>query len=657
MTRGRANLTLGVLLCLFCASHLTWISIDQVPTPHGDSYAYLKNLLDLLDRPLEGHLDVPTSLRTLAVVGRPPLYQLLTLPLVLLLGRSEAVALSINVLFILILTVSTYNIGRLVKDRKVGLVASFLVLTYPPIVHLSRMYLPYFASLACAALSLWLLLELRDRRTIRSAWLASASLAAGLLSHPYFGCMLLAPTLVVGVYVIFRHSELQQSGSRYSINNLLTGILHERFVVLGLAPSAIFALGLPLAWYLTIGSAGFRQLTRISKIDDAYVGFPELAPGFWWYALSAPAVLSNVLVLFFIFGTALALIRREPKINVLLVSIGAAYLFYSALPIRAWWYFACVLPPVAVVTSRWIFSFRNRWLSRGLLLIALLIASFNYSLVTWGAAWPSLSPLAAALRSPAELDVCDDRAALALCSDRARPDPWPWEEIVAMVLSDPDCDEIFPCQLFIAGISDAGRSIMRFIMVRDRLGVGMDVTRLVRRYPVALDSLLLSDYVLYPGDAPGTGIAADKVKFLQHPPPEFSASHRRIAKWRFPDPLNLTAYLIKRTDRLSPEEVRASAAALTLPAEYEFQESAALAGAHIDREDVPEALTALDTIRDPRTRRTTRLFLRRRLFALERHYRAEGKIALAESAREGFLRLGPPIDSQTTQARGRVRRR
>ncbi len=137
LTRRQSWVGLGLLIGSAAALQVFWSWTDEAPTPHGDSYAYLKNLLRFLDQ--LGSRDLIASLRGLSVLGRPPLYQLLTAPFILLLGRSEAAALSVNVVFIALLGVATYNLGRLARNQTAGLLAAFLVLTYPPVVHLSRM--------------------------------------------------------------------------------------------------------------------------------------------------------------------------------------------------------------------------------------------------------------------------------------------------------------------------------------------------------------------------------------------------------------------------------------------------------------------------------------------------------------------------------------
>ncbi len=154
-----------VALILFSATivTLTIVSVTMISLPgaRGDHYPHLTGLLRFVDG-LPGDLFLrPADLLAKASHGgRPPLYHVLAAPFVLLFGRSESAALLVNSVFYLVLIVSVYNIGLLVKNERVGFLSAFLAATYPPVVHLSHTFLPVFALVACAALSVWRLFVL-----------------------------------------------------------------------------------------------------------------------------------------------------------------------------------------------------------------------------------------------------------------------------------------------------------------------------------------------------------------------------------------------------------------------------------------------------------------------------------------------------------------
>ncbi len=639
MTRRQSWICLGLLVGFVAANQVFWALTDEAPTPQKDSYTYLGHLLRLLDElSLGGSWDLSASLRGLAVAGRPPLYQLLTTPFILLLGRSEAAALSVNIVFTVLLAISTYNLGRLVRNEKAGLLAAFLVLTYPPLVHLSRMYLPYFASCALAALSLWLLLEVVDRRSIATAWLLGLSLAAGLLNHPYFAWTLLGPTIATGVYVLFQSDSEGLQGSR----NLLGWLgrkCRDRFVLLGLLPAALLALGPSLLWYLTFGTQGFRQLRRLSNLD-IFVGFHEIDRNFWWYAFSTPHVISNVLTATLVVGLLMAVLRAQPKTTILLITLVTGYIFYSVMPVRVWWYFCCLLPAVAVLSTMWIVDVRRKWPAGALLMVTLLVGSFNYFLVTWGEAHAWAKPVARALGSPiSDQETCEDKRTLAYCPDQVRPQPWPWEEITALMLADPDCQAKRLCKLLIVGIHRSARTLVNYIMVRDGHGDRMVAHQLPSNRQHALEALVFSDFIAYPDSRPSSGRLVTAAEFLADQPPDFSNAHEEVAAFVFPS--NKPVKLIKRVKALSLEEVEASRMALDLPADNLFQALATLSRAYAMTGYTEKALELYNMIQNTRTRRATRNHLTKELAALAEQQDARGNRARAIATYQAVLQLKP----------------
>ena len=648
MTRRQSWIGLGLLIGFVAANQVFWSLTDEAPMPQGDSYTYLENLLRLLDElSLGDSWDFSDSLRRLTVAGRPPLYQLLTAPSILLLGRSQAAALSVNTIFIALLAIATYNLGRSTRNEKAGLLAALLVLTYPPTVHLSRIYLPYLASCAWAALSLWLLLELVDRRSIAMAWLLGLSLAAGLMTHPYFAWTLLGPTAITGVYLLLQSDSTSLRHSR-NLAAWFVGKCRARFVLLGLLPAALLALGPSLLWYLTLGTTGFHQLSQLAGLGIS-VGFQDVGPGFWWYAATTPYVISNVLTVTLVIGLLMAVVRTQPKTTILLITLATGYTFYSAMPVRAWWYFSCVLPAAAALSAAWIVDVRRKWLAGALLVTTLLVGSFNYFLVTWGEAHAWAKPAARALGSPvSDPKTCKEERALALCPRQVKPQPWPWEEITALMLADPDCRAQRQCRLLIVDIHGLGKAIVNYMMVRDGHGDHIVAQQLLRGQAHALESLVLSDFIVYPDGPAYSGTLSATVDFLGNPPSEFSNAHDEVAAILFPS--HRLARVVKRVKALSLEELEASSMALDLPDWNMSQALATLARAHAMTGDTNEALELYDTIQDMRIRRTTRNLLVRELAALAEQQHTLGNRARAIATYEAVLRLRP----QHTKARERL---
>ena len=306
------------------------------PTSGGDSYWHLTKLLSFVDG-LPGDLfHRPIALLAEASLqGRPPLYHILAAPFVLLFGRSESAALTVNSVLYLVLIYSVYKIGVLLKDEKVGFLAAFLAATYPPVVHMSHTFLPTFALVACGALSIWLLLAMVKARTVKSAWLFGASVAVGLLVHPVFLWMVAAPALF-SIALAFRgehRQSLEPSGRRLE---------PFRFLIRGLLPSGVVFLTVVLSWYMTLGRPLFEVFRTVSE-GSVYRGTPHVAAGFpqveasaLWYAKTAPMALSNVLVLYFIIGMVAAMFSRRLDRWILVGSVSISFILLSLQVGQTW---------------------------------------------------------------------------------------------------------------------------------------------------------------------------------------------------------------------------------------------------------------------------------------------------------------------------------
>ena len=125
---------LGLLAAIAIAQAFAnpwWILEPSRFAPIDDSYVYLSNLFNTFDglSTIRSPAQLWRSLESLSVGGRPPLTQLLTLPLLAVFGRSETVALSVNLGYILLLVISTYKLARHFSDRGIALLAAFVAVT------------------------------------------------------------------------------------------------------------------------------------------------------------------------------------------------------------------------------------------------------------------------------------------------------------------------------------------------------------------------------------------------------------------------------------------------------------------------------------------------------------------------------------------------
>jgi hypothetical protein len=437
---------LALLITAVCGALLSWIVRDTAPISHpNDPYRYLAKSIAFTDHlRSQGFEDLGSALDQLPKGGRFPLYQLLSVPFILAFGRSLDAALAVNVAFEILLLISVYAIGKRLGGGKAGLLAAVLVAAYPPIVHLSHIYRPHFAAVACTALSLWLLLLLLKNASTRVAWLFGGSLAFGLLLNPHSAWALAGPTALFGGFLVLFRSPPRRPSGIENFPGWLLAKIRVPFVTRGLVPAACIALALPLAWFLTRGRSLLHMAERTAARELAFaLGFPEESPSFWWYVETAPGALSNVLALFAIIGLANCVFRRRLSTSLLGFALVAGYStlgWTREVVMLCWWYFAPILPIAAALTSAWIVGVRRRWLARLLALVCAVIAAIVFSIVTWGVA-PWARPIALALGAPLDSPTCADVKTAAFCPDAARSERWPASEILGAALrTEPECE-------------------------------------------------------------------------------------------------------------------------------------------------------------------------------------------------------------------------
>jgi hypothetical protein len=569
-----------------CAVHAWWLFQDDARMLMAECYDYLAPVvettmsldLELLSRPVQ-------LLDQLAIEGRSPLYQLMTIPFIVVLGSSEDAALAINIVFLITLMIATYKLGCLAGSTKAGLLSAVIVVSYPPIVYMTRGYLPHAVLPACAALSLWQLLELLKSRSQKRAWLFGTSLAFGVLIHHMFFYLLVTPSAVFGVYMtLFQESPTRPPGLA-AFPAWLASKLRHPFVTRGLVPGALLALVLGLPWYLTRGH-GLLEVKRALSAPAlaTYRGWTSITHGFhgtegsfWWFAQTAPMALSNVLAVCVLVGLLYSLLKNRLPVWVLTVSFVGAYTILARWPILSWMYFIGVLPVAAVLSAIWIFDLRWRWLANGVALVVASVAVLVLSVAMFGE-YPGSKPIAVALGSPLDVfGACDPstRATGAFCPSAPEPDRWALEGVMETITSDPSCDVSHPCKILYLQTWDGiwlWRS--RYQMIREGVHSRFSMVYPGTSHaaiPYNLDGLLEADYIFYPAreDVAGRpGYVPATVRFLESPPRAFARAHTVAGSYELG---NGSYRLVKRVAPLRSVEAELSIAALDLAEIYKSE--------------------------------------------------------------------------------------
>lgn len=167
----------------------------------------------------------------------PPLFHWSMLAFYKIFGVSMDVAAMANMLFLVILLVSAYGVGRELGGKGVGLLTAFITSTLPMVFAMSRYTYIEFSLTAMVALSIWLLLLSREFTHRGYSLLFGLSLGLGLLSKWTFSLFVFPALIVVILRTVLR------TGSRDSLRSFSRDKRWGAFSVgLGLI--------LTLVWYL-----------------------------------------------------------------------------------------------------------------------------------------------------------------------------------------------------------------------------------------------------------------------------------------------------------------------------------------------------------------------------------------------------------------------
>jgi tetratricopeptide (TPR) repeat protein len=582
-------LILGILIAFVIVSNVIWLRVDNYIVENRDSTIYLSRTIQFIESVKSPDFQLAEALRKLSLAGRPVLLQFLSIPFLLLFGRSIDAYTYFNFLFYILLVVATYQIGRNIKDRNAGLLAAVFVSFYPATVRLLKIPLTSFAIIACSALTIWLLLNFMKTRSVRDIWFTNLSVAFGFLVHPSFLWGVSIPAALLMLYAIFFGADPKWIARPKEFPTWFLGKLRQPVLLYGLLPSALISIGAILMWYVPYGAPMLEVTSKVSSyvsegtklfLGPAYSNIPYP----FWYIVTSGLALSTVLAILFWVSLVAMSINRQPQALILTFLFVGLYIFHVVtLSGMGWRYFAQAFPIMAALTGMWITSLKNRFVSIFLAAICVVVSVFNFITVSWGVN-PTMEPVATLLGQSnfAIEDLCRPSYAL-YCADPPRPEIWPIHDILDAVLEDAVCKDgncelvVVPGDIyfyqaipFTAAIEFPDTKLnVKVLLDPGVWGAEIEVTQ----GDFDIPALLESDYIVYnlSSDAilnsqlPSPEWFLAVSHFFDSPPPLFSASHKIIAEYQLPN--GTTASLYKRIQPLTLEEAEQSVSALELPEE------------------------------------------------------------------------------------------
>jgi hypothetical protein len=563
-----------------------WLLEPSRFAPIDDSYVYLSYLFKTFDglHAVRSPADLWHSLETISVGGRPPLKQLLTLPLLAVFGRTEAVALTVNLFYALLLVFSTYKLARPFAGRGVALLAVLVTVTLPPIVWLSRMYVPYGTVPASVALVCWRCVELLRERRAANVWWVGAATAFALLHHPHATWFLAVPVASAVVW-----SWLRGGGGPEPLPARAARLLRDRFLWRGIVPAAAVCGAAVLGWYLTIGYQLLAKLVLLSDLESfrgvkiRASGFPGIDGSFWWYLRTAPATVTNVFVLAALFGVARWLWKGPEQARWLAISVLCGYAVASRQNNLVWFVMAGLLPLVAIAAVGWIDRLGPRTKA---IAVAVAVA---VSLVDYATASFELGEPGKAVLRGLSYPVAVHRQLFyaQVPEDRRQAERQVLARTAAALAQDARCHK--RCQLLVSATKTISYALLEFYFIAHhpdldvRLGnEGAEVWGTQYR----ISGLVDSDYLLFPEVIRVPTLYQRATLRLLNRTDVLAASHERL-DLDFPPLPRLT--LARRLRALTSRETERLIRELPLAPRYKEQRFEVLATALLDEQQFQAA--------------------------------------------------------------------
>jgi 4-amino-4-deoxy-L-arabinose transferase-like glycosyltransferase len=351
---------------LFIALSWWWLATDHaVPFGGAATHLYVSQLYQ--EWIAEGH-----PFRAIVYdTYYPPAIRLFGAVVVALFGRGpDGPVLAQNIVFVPLLALACYRVGRMVAGSRAGLLAVVFALGAPLIAEQFHVFMLDAPQAALVAVAVWLLLESERFKRRGPAALAGLAVGLGLLTKQ------LMPLYLVGLIAALL---LRDGGWR-----------NWR----GIVVFAVVALAIALPWYLVhldewgrFASAAGSGTAIEAVPAAARPSLVSLANLSWYVWATLNGLLFAPLFAFAAIGTLSALVRvvrarptasDDPTVE-LLCGLGGAWLALTLMRHHDVRYTMGAIVFLAVLATAWIVrsSPRTQALATGLLVTAVIVAQLG----------------------------------------------------------------------------------------------------------------------------------------------------------------------------------------------------------------------------------------------------------------------------------------
>ncbi len=296
---------------------------------------------------------------------KPPLYAFSVLPWYLLFGFSHDIMCVSNLSFLLILIVSVFFIGKYLDSDSSGLLAAFIVTTYPVVFGMSRWCMPYFMSLSLVSLAVLFVIRSKNFSNLWLSLLAGITSGLAALTHLSSLLAVFAPYLffLIDGLITAKNKRLR---IKLSVNFLCS----------------VFLIALLVFIWMKTGRAQpvsyMQSNDNLPRINLIVTGLKVFLRQLFHIQLHKFYLLSLII-------SAIILIYKKKKIVLFL------FLWYLTHTLMASNFDKSLtprfnmasLPPLALITSLGVFSIDQKRIRRSLVAVIILFGIFQYLVISY----------------------------------------------------------------------------------------------------------------------------------------------------------------------------------------------------------------------------------------------------------------------------------
>lgn len=360
-----SKLCLLILITIYISINIWWLNVDN-RIPFAAPPWYFNNSFRYWN--LFQQFSLSRFQRIAVTIFHPPLVGMIISPFYSFFGKNiDVTVIFMNIIFLPILLVSIYKLTLLLSKKPfIALLSSFIIITYPTIITLSRYYMFELPLAALVSLAIYYLFLVNDFTNRKYSILLGIILGLGMLIKLSFIIFVFLPLIYI-MFKIPNHKYLKNVFITLSIFLFITGL-----------------------WYLPLCPQYIKKLFHAAT----YTGLMESDPkwssleGITYYVLLLiNSQLSFFYVLLFIIALALFIHSPLPKKTIFYLWLIIPYIIFTFVWSKEDRYIVPYLPAFAIITAVGLGTIKRNIIRRIPFSFLIIYGVLQFTTCTWAIPW------------------------------------------------------------------------------------------------------------------------------------------------------------------------------------------------------------------------------------------------------------------------------